>query len=394
MGMASRRVYFAVFGSGLGHATRALDITERLRKDGDEFRYSSSGQGLNYLNLHGQEDNTVRSPLFDLEWTNDGSFSSKDFIPHFPFMCTTFLKQVTFEVDRMTEFDPKLVVSDSRLSAVLAARLKSYPVITMLNQFKVSFPPRFNGKGLGRVYERIEGDVLGLLWSLSEQVLMTDLPPPYTIAEANLEGTDVSRIVHYVGFTSPSLELSDDRLQKARKSLGLDKRPLVYFQISGPDATKRRFTDVVLRSADVISKNCNIVISMGYPGGSSEPKRLANGAWLYDWCPLRDELFALSSLVVSRSGHRSIGQCIDSGKPAVLIPIQNHSEQIGNAKKFSRLGLGIEIRSENLNVQRLTESIDMCLDDPEYRNNAERLRAISMRYNGIDRCVEIINSLT
>ena len=81
-------------------------------------------------------------------------------------------------------------------------------------------------------------------------------------------------------------------------------------------------------------------------------RRLANGAWLYDWCPVKDELFTLSDLVVARAGHSTIGQCIDAGKPAVLVPIHNHSEQIGNADKFSKLGLGLQIRSEDLDALR------------------------------------------
>jgi len=253
-------------------------------------------------------------------------------------------------------------------------------------------PPRFRGGRVGRLYERVAGDVLGLLWSLSDQVLMTDLPPPYTIGEANLEGTDVSNIVRYVGFTSPRVEMTDERLSRARQQLGIDGRPLVFFQISGPDATKQHFVDTVLRSTETLATRYNVVVSLGYLHGSGEPTRLANGTWLYEWCPLKDELFTLSNLVVSRSGHGTIGQCIDAGKPAVLIPIHNHSEQLGNAEKFSRLGLGIAIRSEDLSVQRLTEAVDLCLSDSRFRENVEALSAISKKYDGVGNCAEIINS--
>lgn len=387
-----RRIYFAVFGSGLGHVTRVLDIAGRVRRNGDEFRYSCSLQALDYLNTRLDKGSILESPALDVEWTEGGSFSSKDFIPHFPYMFNSFLKQVAFETDHVASFDPRLVVSDSRLSTVLAARSKSYPVITMLNQFKVTMPPRFRGNRVGRLYERVAGDVLGLLWSLSDQVLMTDLPPPYTIGEANLEGTDVSNIVRYVGFTSPRVEMTDERLSRAKQQLGIDGRPLVFFQISGPDATKQRFIDTVLQSTDALATRYNVVVSLGYLHGSGEPTRLANGTWLYEWCPLKDELFSLSSLVVSRSGHGTIGQCIDAGKPAVLIPIHNHSEQLGNAEKFSRLGLGIAIRSQDLSVQRLMEAVDLCLNDSRFRENVEALSAISKKYDGVGNCAEIINS--
>ena len=334
----------------------------------------------------------VECPSLDVEWTEEGSFSSRGFLVHFPFMLRSFWRQVAFETESIAKFDPTVTVSDSRLSAVLAAKSRSCPVVTMLNQFKVTLPPRYRGGPFGRLYERVAGDVLGLMWSLSEQVLLTDLPPPYTIGEANVAGTDLTRIVEYVGFTSPGLEVSEGRLQKAREVLGFDGRPLVFFQISGPDATKQRFIDIVLRSVKTLSKRYKVVVSMGYMGGSDEPRRLADGALLYDWCPIKDELFALSEVMVARSGHRTIGQCIDAGKPAVLVPIHNHSEQIGNAQKFESLGLGITILPGDLGPGRLAEAVDSCVRDPKYRKNLDAVRLVSKKYRGVEKCAEIIRS--
>jgi UDP:flavonoid glycosyltransferase YjiC (YdhE family) len=387
-----RKIYFAIFGSGLGHVTRILDIAERIQVEGDRIRCSCSGQGLEYIRTHEPQVDAVECPPFDVEWTEDGSFSSRSFILHFPLMFRSFLKQVAFETQGIAEFGPGVAVSDSRLSIVLAAKAKSCPVITMLNQFKVSLPPRFSGGALGRFYERIGGDVLGLMWSLSDQVLLTDLPPPYTIGEANVAGTDVSNIVRYVGFTSPTMKVGADRLLKVNEMLGPGGLPLVFVQISGPDATKKRFVDTVLQSARTLSNRYRVVVSMGYLGGSRDPRRLSGGTLLYDWCPIRDELFELSSVIVSRSGHRTIGQCIDAGKPAVLVPISNHSEQIGNANKFQKLGLGLFIRQESLDGETLTAAVDSCMLDPRYRKNAEAVGLVSKKYNGMEKCAEIINS--
>ena len=387
-----RKIYFAVFGSGLGHATRILDIAERERHDGNELRVSCSGQGLRYIKTRVPEEEALECPPLDVEWTEDGSFSSRGFIVHFPQMLRSFANQVAFESRSIAKFDPKVVVSDSRLSAVFAARSRSYPVITMLNQFKVTLPPRYRGDAQGRLYERIAGDVLGLLWSLSEQVLLTDLPPPYSIGEANVEGTDLTRIVKYVGFTTPSLEVSDERLHKAREALGFDGRPLVFFQVSGPDATKKRFIDIVMRSAADLSRRYKVVVSRGLLGGSGEPTKLAGGTMVYDWCPIKDELFMLSSVMVARAGHRTIGQCIDARKPAVLVPIHNHSEQLGNAEKFQKLGLGIAIRPEELDPQKLTDAVDSCMDDPRFKKSLDTVGMISQKYKGIEKCVEIIDS--
>ena len=387
-----RKIYLAVFGSGLGHATRMLDIADRLASEGDAIRFSCSGQGLRYLRTQEPKPDSVECPSLDVEWTEEGSFSSRDFLVHFPLMLRSFSRQVAFEADSIGKFRPAVTVSDSRLSAVLAARSRSCPVITMLNQFKVSLPPRYQGDALGRLYERIAGDVLGLMWSLSDEVLLTDLPPPYTIGEANVAGTDLTRIVRYVGFTSPGLQVTEDKIQKAREVLGFDGRPLVFFQISGPDATKKRFIDIVMKSARELSSRYKVVVSMGYLGGSGEPRRLADGTLLYDWCPIKDELFALSDVMVARSGHRTIGQCIDAGKPAVLVPIHNHSEQLGNAEKFQRLGLGIAISPDGLDPVRLTEAVDSCMRDPAFKKNLDAVGEVSKKYRGVEMCAEVIGA--
>ncbi|HYA55462.1 MAG TPA: glycosyltransferase [Nitrososphaerales archaeon] len=390
--MGSRKVYFAVFGSGLGHITRILEISKLLPPDEFRLRYSSSGQGFSFLGTKGLDASSENCPPLDVEWASGGGFSSDRVLPGFPFMLNNFLKQVAFERRAIKNFGPTLVVSDSRLSPLLAAWSMGYPVVTMLNQFKILFPPRFRGR-MGRFYERIAGDVLGLMWSLSKRVLVTDLPPPYTIGEENLTSSEVSKVVEFVGFTAPIVEMTAERTIKAKESLGLDSRPLVFCQISGPDATKARFAETLLKSADLLTQKYNLVISMGYSWGSPEPRRLSNGGWLFDWCPVKDELFELSTVIVARAGHSTIGQCIGHVKPAVLVPIHNHPEQISNAQKFEKLGLGVMIRSEQLTPQNLIESIGKCATDKSYSKRLGVVCEVSKKYRGVERCAEIIRNM-
>ena len=116
------RIYFSVYGSGLGHVTRILEISKRIKQEKDcEILFSCSDQALEYLRPRIEiGDSIVAGPALDVEWSADGSFSSSEFIPRFPFMFNTFLKQVQFEAENISKFDPKLVVSDSKLSPILA----------------------------------------------------------------------------------------------------------------------------------------------------------------------------------------------------------------------------------------------------------------------------------
>ena len=390
--MVARRVYFAVFGSGMGHATRSLEIARLLPPAEFDIRFSSSGQGLAHFRAMGEGSRTEASPPLDVEWAPDGGFASRSVLPRFPFMFNAFLRQLAFERGVISRYNPGLVVSDSKLSVVLAAWSKSKPTVTMLNQFKVLFPPRFRTRS-GRVLEDVAGEALGLMWSLSDRVLVTDLPPPYTIGEENLSGLSMARIIEFTGFTVPRVNVGEEQIQKARSTLGLDSRPLIFCPISGPEITKGVFAQILLKAGRELAKRYNLVISMGVAGGSTEPRKLAGGGWIYDWCPIKDELFELSRATVARGGLSTIAQCIDRLKPAVLVPIRNHPEQMSNAEKFSRLGLGIVMRSERLTPESLVESVDSCATDQSYRKRLEIVGAVSMKYPGVERCADIIRGM-
>jgi UDP-N-acetylglucosamine--N-acetylmuramyl-(pentapeptide) pyrophosphoryl-undecaprenol N-acetylglucosamine transferase len=336
--------------------------------------------------------NSLESPSIDLKWTSEGGFSSRESFLGFPRAFLTFGKQLDFESNLISRFKPNVVVSDSRVSPIFAARSKSVPVVTVLNQFKVLFPSRFRKKKLSGIYERIAGDVLGLFWSLSDQVLMSDLPPPYTIGEANIYGTDVSRIVRFIGFTSPKIRATEEEAMKVKNLLGLGSRKIVFIQISGPNPTKKRFVDSALNSAKQLSRQFDVIVSLGYPGGSSHPQKLTGGAWLYEWCPVKDILFSVADSIVARAGHGTIGQCINMGTPAVLVPIFNHSEQIANAEKYQKLGLGIELRSESLTTLRLQDAINQSLEDPTYKKKSAEIKEISEHYGGIEEVASAIRS--
>jgi UDP-N-acetylglucosamine--N-acetylmuramyl-(pentapeptide) pyrophosphoryl-undecaprenol N-acetylglucosamine transferase len=389
--LVARRVYFGIFGSGIGHVTRVVQLAQMLPLADYQVRYSTSGQAATYLASNGFGDSLERSPHLDVEWNAGGGFSSHRVLPQFPFTFRTFLRQVAFERGALKKFDPDVVVSDSRLSPVFAAKSMGFPVVTMLNQFKILFPRRFRGR-VGRMYERIAGDSLGLMWSLSDEVLMTDLPPPYTIAEANIAGLEVSNVVRYVGFTAPDVAVSEEEVARVKVSLGIGKRPLVFCPVSGPEETKGRIVRTLVAAAREITKDYDVVISTGYSKGSTEPRRLCDGGWLYEWCPVKDELLELSRVVIARAGHSTIGQCIDHSKPAVLVPIHNHPEQVANAEKFSRMGLGIQIRSEDLTSETLVNAVNACVADSGYEQRVAAVSRISRRFNGMENCASIIRS--
>lgn len=386
------RAYFTPYGVGLGHASRLMMIAGILQKYGVNVRFSSFGEAASYIVMNGYDCNKV--PPLDFAWSAEGGFSVKNSIANIPRWLMNFSRQVNCETVSIAQFDPEIVVSDSRLSSVLTAKLLGIPSIVVLNQIKLLLSPRLRQFRIARGFEKINGEFLGLLWTMADKILVPDLPPPYTIAEHNIWDIDsVTKKLQYIGFTSPRFCVSVERINGVLKMLGFTlSDPIVFIHISGPTKTRIPIAKVAIEACRALHSNIQYVISEGTPTGTHLPKKLAGSGWYYEWCPIRDEIFAMSDLVVLRGGHTAITQAVQFGKPMISIPIADHGEQIGNSQKISKIGSAIIIRGKQPQPSEITDAIHKIIDDSAYKKKAEELFNVSLKMNGIDNVVNIIRS--
>ena len=212
---------------------------------------------------------------------------------------------------------------------------------------------------------------------------------PYTVSLGNLEIPPAySKKVFLVG---PVIPVKPDELpsrEELKEKLGLDPdKPLVFAPISGP-LRERRYLIDVLTSIFKTVDGFQIVMSRANSNGNSEPVRYGP-LILYDWLDNRFEYLKACDLVVSRAGHGTITQCMYYGKPMVLIPTPNHTEQMGNASRVEEMGLGIALNQEELSRERLLEAIDRVMNEgfvDRCRKTSRELRS----YDGVEKIVSII----
>lgn len=385
------KAYLAPYGVGLGHASRLISISEQLKKDNTTIKFSSFGEAVSYINNHGYE--CVSVPPIEFAW-NNGGFSVKNSISNIPLWFTNFARQIAHETRNISTFEPNVVVSDSRLSPIISSRILGIPSIVILNQIKLLLSPRIREFRAARVFEKLNGEFFGNIWSIAEKLLIPDLPPPYTIAEHNIWNLEsVKKKMHYIGFTTSKWKDDDQATSNVIHSLNLDRRkPIIFMHISGPRETRLGLISNIIDSSKFFRKEIQFIISEGKPNGSIVPKKLSSTGWYYEWCPVRDEIFALSDLVVIRAGHEAISHAIDHGKPVVSIPIQNHGEQLGNSEKVERMKIGIKLDPTNTNPPQIADAIHRILDDKSYLENVQRIKKITDRYDGINNALEIIRS--
>jgi UDP-N-acetylglucosamine--N-acetylmuramyl-(pentapeptide) pyrophosphoryl-undecaprenol N-acetylglucosamine transferase len=376
------RTYIGCFGSGLGHASRMLEVAGELLARNVEIEFSSSGEVASLIRRSGYRCNLL--PLADVRYSESGEFSFKDTMASTPTLLGRTYQQVAEEISNMIRFDPDVVLSDSALPTVLAARALRIPVFTVLNQLNLGSPEDHPG-AVSRLISFGTSTGMGRLWELSDQILLPDLPPPYTISERNLWGSNVEK-TRYVGFLSSSRVGTPDR---AALEFSADPRPKVFWQVSGPPMTRPPLLKLALRCAEIMSDAYSFVVSAGSPTSSTAASRVPGG-WLYGWCDIANHYFRACDLVVSRAGHGTIGQAIISSKPSLLVPIPNQPEQEGNAIKAVRLGVSISVPQNEATVDRVRGSIQGLLQG----GYGARSRALGGWASRFDAKKEIVSLLT
>ncbi|GIU70872.1 MAG: hypothetical protein KatS3mg003_0351 [Candidatus Nitrosocaldaceae archaeon] len=381
-----KRIYVGVYGVGLGHASRMVYIADKLDKNDKLLKFSSFGDAVDYIRYQGYSCINV-SPV-ELGWNPELGFAVKDSIMRIPTNFINFINQCGKEASSIGKFRPDLVISDTRLSSLITAKMYNIPTLTILNQIKLLLSNGLRTLSVTRLFEDILAEFLGLFWNRSDDIFVPDLPPPYTISEDNLWNiSTISRRLKYIGFLAPKPVIDHDKISNVKNILDLEK-PIIFAHISGPNKTKMLVLKDILNTLKD-RDDINLIISEGKPNGSINPKRIKNG-WYYEWCPVRDEIFALSDLLIVRGGHSTLSQAILYGKPVITIPIENHGEQIGNARKIDKLGLGIMIRQNEIH-KKLNDSIDLILLNEKYKDNILKVKELAERLDGIKTIIDKIN---
>ncbi len=367
----------------MGHASRMLEIGGALTARGAKVEMSSSGEVAALIERRGYRCNSL--PLADVRYSENGEFSLRGTLAAYPSIMARTYQQLGLELSNIGRFGADVVLSDSALSTVLASKILGLPTFTVLNQLNLT--SSHDGGGTpSRLLSVGTSAGMGKLWELSDEVLLPDLPPPYTISEKNLWGSGVGK-TRYVGFLTMS---GTGKPDESSRRFSSDGRPKVFWQVSGPPKTRTAFLRKALECAAALSEKYAFVISGGSPTSSHEPVAVSGG-WFYGWCEIAELYFKSCDLVVSRAGHGTIGQTIMSSKPSLLAPIRRQPEQEGNAEKAVRLGVSLSLDQESLNPKTVGGAVASLLGGG-YAAKARKLGAWASGYNAREEIVKTIEA--
>lgn len=384
------RVYFAPCGIGLGHVGRCVPIARKLMEKNARVMFSTYQEGIRYVEREGLP--LIKAPPIGFQVKPDGTIDFRQTaVNPGPFFASfTLMEQVNAEVEAIERFKPDIVVSDSRASPLLAAKILGIPKICILNQFQLIIPRKKHFLRLARFVDSITLALIGKIWTSGNIVLIPDFPHPYTISAGNLNiPKSYRKKVKLIGpilSTHPN-ELPTKKELRKKLRLPMDK-PVIFAPISGP-IRERAFLTVILRRILLeFPDDYEIVLSLGYPNADTKPIFHSN-LRIYKWIPNRFEYLKACDLVVSRAGHGTLTQCMCYGKPMIIVPTPSHTEQLNNAKQAEKLGVAKVIEQEELSKEVLLKNVQQILES----ETPERLKQVQeevLRYDGLENAVKTI----
>ncbi|RLG92434.1 MAG: hypothetical protein DRO36_01465 [Candidatus Hecatellales archaeon] len=385
------KIYFAPCGIGLGHVGRTLEIAKRLKKEKCEILFSSYADALEVLKS--ENFRFVEAPTFRYWVWPDGTpdpwrtlkwLSGK--------LVGVFLKQVKFEVENIGRFKPNLVFSDSRLSTVYAGWLLGKKVVTMLNQFHVVGPGFIYYRFLPKISDIFSFTFLATGWGLSEKILVPDLPPPNSVSAVNLRIP--KPLKNKVEFIGPILPVKPESLpdkESLKRRLGFDGRPLIHVAASGYGWERLWFGRKLVKYFSGFPEKYQVVVSLGLKNSSSFFK--SGNLTVYGWLSRRFEVLKACDLVVCKGGHTTLTQALAYGKPMLLIPTPEQTEQILNAKTVEKLGAGKVVDQRWLSKKLLVSAVEEIFSSESYWRKAENLGKIASKFDALSLATKTVLDL-
>jgi UDP:flavonoid glycosyltransferase YjiC (YdhE family) len=375
---------------GLGHVGRCIPVAKRLENNGAEVLFSTYHEGLKYVQQEGFQ--AVEAPDIGVAVKPDGSIDFRlTTVNPGPFLSIfKIIKQVDAEINYLQAFKPDVLVSDSRASSLVAAKLLDIPRIAILNQFQVIIPRKQRFLKLARIADATTLTLVGRIWADVIQALIPDFPPPYTISNRNLY---IPKAYHkkmkFIGPILPKRPKDLPQKRELQKKLGLDENKLVIFApISGPAKERAYFTGILRQIFKKFPDTYQIIMSLGYPKSSTKliNNRNLNIQW---WIPNRFEYLKACDVVVSRGGHGTMSQSICYGKPMIIIPTPSHTEQLNNAQKAVELGVADIILQNKLCKNTLLNALQKVIDK-NFKTKSEQLQNTIIEFDGLETATKII----
>lgn len=367
------KIYFSISSEGYGHSSRAMAIVSHLERK--NYLVGTYDYALERLKTKGIPCHKISQELKFVG--QDGAFDVAKTIIQNQSWVMKFNKMVDEEVDIIKKSGASCVVADGRMIPVMAAEKLKLPCITITNQS--AFYPFFQQdnwlvKLLGVSFD----SWMRMYLSSTEEILIPDFEPPYTICLPNLSHN--RKIMKRTRFVGPLVNFDIDSIPKLEKK---DDKPCIMVSLGGHAYRKPLFDCII----DVAKKlpNLNFEIFTFF-----EAENISDNVRLKGMIPDISAHLKAADMVIAQAGHSTAMEILSLGKPSIIVPDLNQIEQENNARRMAELQVSEVITHDQLSVDKLFDCIQKVMKDEKYKKNAELFATMSKEMDAKKRVAEIL----
>lgn len=367
------KIYFSISSEGYGHSSRTIAIASKLNKK--NYIIGTYDYALERVKNLGMPHHKISQELKFVG--QDGAFDVGKTIVQNQGWVMKFNKMIDEEVEIIRNSGASCVVADGRMIPVMAAEKLKLPCITITNQS--AFYPFFQQdnwlvKLLGVSFD----SWMKMYLSSTEEILIPDFVPPYTICLPNL--THNRKIMKRTRFVGPLVNFDYDSVPLVERK---SDKPYIVVSLGG-HAYRKPLFDCILEAAKKLP-NIDFEIFTFFTADEI-PSNVNIQGMIPDISPY----LKTADIVISQAGHSTAMEILSLGKPSIIVPDLNQIEQENNAKRMAELQVAEVIDYEHLSCHRMYDCIQKVMKDEKYKKNAQLFATMSKELDAKKRVAEIL----
>ena len=268
-----------------------------------------------------------------------------------------FLKSIYHESKIIRKFKPDIILADSHFSVPITAKLFGVPCIMIQNELTLNFSELYPQEKKIEYLENGLKKFIRNICNLSKVIMVPDVPGSTEIPlKLN------KKVVHTGPFlkNNPVKMPSKDDL---RRKLGFNNSDKIVLVTVGGSNFGIELLKLICDSSSMLK--CDRLIIVTGPEIEAdfipETKYIIKKKFLDNMM----EWMKISDVIVTLAGHTTIMETISLGIPNMIIPIDNHPEQLKNAVNIEKYGISIVEDLKNLSPDEISANINRLLTDPE-----------------------------
>lgn len=367
-------------GIGMGHVSRCVTLAQKLQEEGVEIAFASYGSGYEMLEAY-HEYQIFKLPdikfygvagEFDIKYTAKKSIDAP----------IIFLKSIYHESKIIKKFKPDIVLADSHFSVPITAKILGVPCVMIQNELTLNFSDLYPQEKTVEYLENGLKKFVKDVCKLSKVIIVPDLPDSIEIPTKLND-----KVVH----TGPFLKNNPQKMpskEDLRRKLGFENSERIVLVTVGGSNFGIELLKIICDASSML--DCDRLIIVTGPAIEAdfipESHRIIKKKFLDNIM----EWMKISDVIVSLAGHTTIMEVISLGIPNIIVPINNHPEQLKNARNIERYGISIVEDIKKLSPMEISEDINRLINDLSILERAEIVREKFSKYNGTSDALNII----